>query len=141
MVHINSLERDGLRQVELCPTKSMMNTNNTFIPDRSQPGITMTAPTVRHRDVGDKYATGVPNIKKIRGKENITVGTRNVGTLRPAGKLERLTHAMGRYHWNIVEICGMRWESVVRCQQMTGTRFISVEKRTDMSMGLDFLCI
>ena len=32
----------------------------------------MTAPTVRHRDVGDKYATGVPKIKKIRGRENIS---------------------------------------------------------------------
>ena len=42
-----------------------MKTQNTLIPDRSQPGITMTAPTVRHRDVGDKYATGVPKIKMI----------------------------------------------------------------------------
>ena len=41
----------------------------------------MTAPTVRHRDVGDKYATGVPKIKKIRGRENISVGTWNVRTL------------------------------------------------------------
>ena len=49
----------------------MMNTNNTLIPDRSQPGITMTAPTVRHRNVGEKYATGVPKIKKIRGRENM----------------------------------------------------------------------
>ena len=55
MININSLERDGLRQAELCPRNTMMmNTNNTFIPDRSQPGITMAAPTVRHRDVGDK---------------------------------------------------------------------------------------
>ena len=71
MININSLERDGLRQAELCPRNTMMmNTNNTLIP---QPGITMTAPTVRHRDVGDKYATGVPKIKKIRGRENIVV--------------------------------------------------------------------
>ena len=56
MVNINSLERDGLRQAELGPRNTMMmNTNNTLLPDRSQPGITMTAPTVRHRDVGDKY--------------------------------------------------------------------------------------
>ena len=75
-----------------------MNTKNTLIPDRSQPGITMTAPTVRHQDVGDKYATGVLKIKKIRGRENIAVGTWNVITLRPAGKLEQLTHAMSRYH-------------------------------------------
>ena len=51
-----------------------------------------------HRDVGDKYATGVPKIKKIRGRENISVGTWNVRTLRPAGKLEQLTHPMSRYH-------------------------------------------
>ena len=39
-----ALERDGLRQAELCPRNTMMmNTNNTLIPDRSQPGITMTA--------------------------------------------------------------------------------------------------
>ena len=101
MVNINSLERDGLRQAELCPRHTMkMKTKNTLIPDRSQPGITMTAPTVRHQDVGDKYATGVPKIKKIRGRENIAVGTWNVRTLRPAGKLEQLTHAMSRYHWN-----------------------------------------
>ena len=66
----------------------IINTNDTLIPDRSQPGITMTAPTVRHRDVGDKYATGVPKIKKIRGSGNISVGTWNVRTLRPAGKLQ-----------------------------------------------------
>ena len=88
MVNINSLERDVLRQAELCPRNTMMmNTYNTLIPDRSQPGITMTSPTVRHRDVGAKYATGVPEIKKIRGRENICVGTWNVRTLRPQGNL------------------------------------------------------
>ena len=67
MVNINSLERNGLRQAELCPRKTMMkNINNTLIPDRSQHGITMAASTVRHLDVIDKYATGVPKIKKIR---------------------------------------------------------------------------
>ena len=66
MVNRNSLERDVLRQAELCSRKTMMmDTNNTLIPDRSQPGSTMTAPTVRHRDVGDKYTTGVPKIKKM----------------------------------------------------------------------------
>ena len=68
MVNINSLERDGLRQAKLCPRNTMMmNINNTLIPDRSQPGITMTAPTVWHRELGDKYATGKLKIKKIRG--------------------------------------------------------------------------
>ena len=40
MVNINSLERAGLRQAELCPRHTMkMKTKNTLIPDRSQPGI------------------------------------------------------------------------------------------------------
>ena len=74
MVNINSLERDGLRQAELCARNTMMmNTNNTLTLDRPQPGLTMTAPTVRYRDIGDKYATGVPKVKKIRGRENISV--------------------------------------------------------------------
>ena len=71
----------------------------------------MTSPTVRHRDVGDKYATGVQKIKKIRGREIIAVGTWNVRTLRPAGKLEQLTYAMSRYHWNTVRLCEMRWKN------------------------------
>ena len=112
MVNKNSLETDGLRQAELCPRNTMMmKPSNTLIPDRSRPGITMTALTVRHLDVGEKYATGVPKIKKIRGRENISVGTWNVKTLRPAGKLEQLTHAMRRYHWNIVGLCEMRWKN------------------------------
>ena len=141
MVDINSLERDGLCQAELCPRHiMMMNTKNNLIPDRSQPGITMIAPTVRHRDVDDKYATGVPKIKKIKSRENMAVGTSNVRTLRPAGKLEQLTHAMSRYHWNTVGSARCAGKTLVRCQQMTDTRFFSVEKRANMSMGLDYLC-
>ena len=34
-------------------------------------------------------ATGVPNIKKIRGRENISFETWNVRALGPAGKLDR----------------------------------------------------
>ena len=106
MVNINSLERDGLRQAELFPRNNMKkNINNTLIPDRSQPGIAVTAPAVRHRDVGDKYATGVPKTKQTRGRENIFVGTWSVRTLRPAGTLEQLSHAMGRHHWNTVGLC------------------------------------
>ena len=42
------------------------NISNTLIPVRSQPGITMTAPTVRHREVGEKYATGLPKKRKLK---------------------------------------------------------------------------
>ena len=37
--------------------------------------------------------------------------TWNVRTLTPAWKLEQLTHAMGRYHWNMVWLCEMRWKN------------------------------
>ena len=100
----------------------------------------MTAPIVRHRDVGDKYGTGVQKIKKIRGRENIAVGTWNVRTLRPAGKLEQLTHAMSRYHWNIWGSARCAGKNFSEMSTDDGQRCISVEKRANMSMGLDFLC-
>ena len=112
MVNINSLERDGLRQAELSPCYIMNNkANETLIQDRSQPGLTMTVPTACHLGVGDKYAFEGTNVKKIRGRENISLGTWNVRTLRPAGKLQELTHEMNRYHWNILGLCEMRWKN------------------------------
>ena len=42
----------------------MANINNAIVPDRSLSGIKTTAPTVKHRDVGDMYATGVPKYRK-----------------------------------------------------------------------------
>ena len=116
-----------LRQSELCP-RYIMNGQPQFIPDRSQPGLTMTAPTFRQWDVGDKYATIVAKIKKLRARKNISVETWNVRTLRPARKLEELTHGTDKYHWNILGFCEMRWKkTLVRCLQLTDTRFISVE--------------
>ena len=101
MVSINKLQRDGLRQAEFCPCYIMdTRPNETKIPDRWQPGLTMTAPTASHWGVGDKYATGGIKVKTIRGKENISTGTWNVRTLRPAGKLEELTHEMDRYMYH-----------------------------------------
>ena len=31
--------------------------------------------------------------------------------LKPAGKLQELTHEMYRYHWNILGLCEMRWRN------------------------------
>ena len=140
MVNINSLDRDGLCQAELCPRHTMMKgTNNTLIPDRSQPGITMTAPTVRHWDVCDKYATGVPKLKKIKGRESISVGTWNVRTLRPAGKLEQLTHAMSRYHWNIVGLCEMRWKNFGEMSTDYGHKVYISREEDRHEYGVGFL--
>ena len=62
-------------------------------------------------------------------------------TLRPAGKLEQLTHAMSRYHWNIVGLCEMRWKNLGEMSTDDGHKvYFLVEKMANMSMGLDFLC-
>ena len=79
------------------------------IPDRSQPGLTMTAPAAGHQDGGDKYVTGETK-PKLRGRQNITIGTWNVRTLRPDGKLEELTHEMARYTWHVLGLSEMRWK-------------------------------
>ena len=128
MVNINSLERDELRQVELFPRHTMIkNTNNTLIPNRSKPGIRMTAPTVRHRDVGDKYA-------KVKEYKSWNMECENA---EAAGNL--CNGQVSLEHSGAVQ--DALEKTLVRCQQMTDTRFISVETRTDMSMRLDFLCI
>ena len=62
-------------------------------------------------------------------------------TLRPAGKLEQLTHAIYRYLWNILGLCEMCWKNIGEMPTDDGHKVISVERRTGMSMGLDFLCI
>ena len=97
--------------------------------DQSQPGITMTAPTIRHRDVSDKHVTGALKTKKIRGREIISVGTCNLRALRPTGKLEQLTRARGRYDSNIPVSARCAGKTSLRCQHIEDTRFISAEKR------------
>ena len=99
----------------------------------------MTAPTVRHRGVGDKYATGVPKIKKIRGRENISVGAWNIRTLRPAGKLVHLTHAMSRYHWNIVGLYKMRWKNFGEMSTDDGHKVNFTGKEDRHEYGFGFL--
>ena len=84
------LEKDGLRQVVPCP-----KTSNYTIPDRSPLGSTRAAPSAVHQDGGVKYAIGASS--KIRGKDNITIGTWNTRALRAAGKLQELTQEIDRY--------------------------------------------
>ena len=86
-----------------------MTTHNHTIPDRSPPGSARTAPSARHQDGGVKYAPGASS--KIRGRDNITIGTWKRRTLRAAGKLQELTHEMDRYRWNILGLCEMRWKN------------------------------
>ena len=64
--------------------------NETIILDRSQSGLAVTAPTAGHWGKGDKYATDVKKVKKIRGRGNISIGAWNVRIVHvtPAGSLK-----------------------------------------------------
>ena len=75
-------------------------TTDYTIPDRSSPGSARTAPVIAHQGEGVKWATDDNN--KLRTRSNISIGTWNVRTLRPPGKLEELTHEMRRYRWSVI---------------------------------------
>ena len=87
----------------------MTKASNHTIPDRSPPGSTRTAPSAVHQDGDVKYATGAS--LKIRRRDNITIGTWNIRILRAAGILQKLTHKMDRYRWNIFGLRKMRWKN------------------------------
>ena len=76
-------------------THHVMKTSNHTIPDQSPPRSTRTAPSAVHLDGGVKYATGASS--KIRGRDNIAIGTWNIRTLSTAWKLQELTDEMDRY--------------------------------------------
>ena len=69
-------------------------------------------PSAGHQGRGDKYATGKQTTKKIRGRENITIGTRNVRTLNSTGKVKELTYGMTRHNWHVTGLCGVRWKYI-----------------------------
>ena len=104
------MERDGLRHATSPKTHHMkMTTTSQSIPARSSPG-TRTAPSVAdHQDGGEKYATD--ETISLRARNNITIGTWNVRSLRAAGKVEELTHEMKRYRWNILGLCKVPWKN------------------------------
>ena len=96
----------------------------------------MTLLIVKHWELGDRYASGVRKIKRIRSRENTSARKWNERTLRPAGKLKQLTHAMDKYHWNILGLC--------RCagKSLTDTKgYFSGEKdRYDYEVGFLMKC-
>ena len=118
-------------------THHVMITSNHTIPDRLLPGSTRTAPSTVHQDGDVKYATATSS--KIRGRDNITIGTWNTRTLRAAGKLQELTHEMDRYRWNILGLCEMRWKNFGETTPEEGHKVCSVEQRINTSMALEFL--
>ena len=85
----------------------MTATNDRIsIPDRSRPGTTTTFP-VGQQGGNDKSATGA----KLRGREDITIATWNVRTIRAAGKVEELLLEMDPYKWSILGLCELRWKN------------------------------
>ena len=103
------MERDGLRHATLPKTHHMKMTATTqSISARSSPGTWTTPSVADHQDGAEKYATNGP--KSLRARNNITIGTWNVRSLRATGKIEEPTHEMKRYRCNILGLCEVRWK-------------------------------
>ena len=60
-------------------------------------------------------------------------------TLRPAGKLEQLTHAISSYHWNIVRLCQMRWKNFGEMSKEDGHKAYFNEEEERHEYGVRFL--
>ena len=114
-----------------------MTTHNHTKPDRSPLGSTRTEPSAVHQEGGVKYATGAPS--KIRGRDNITIGTWNTRTLRAARKLQELTHEMDRHRWNILGLFEMTWKNFGETTKEEGHRVFFSEKEDKHEHGVGFL--
>ena len=131
-------ERDGLRLATLPETHHMkMTTTTQSIPGRSSLG-TRTAPAVAgHQDGGEKYATDGP--KSLSARNNITIGTWNVRSLRAARKAEEVTHEMKRYRWNFLGLCEVRWRNFGETSTPEGHKLFFSGREDKQEHGLGFL--
>ena len=86
-------------------------------------------------DEGEKYVTDGP--KSLRARNNITIGTWNVRSLRAAGKVEELTHEMKRYQWNIFGLSEVRWKNFSATSTLEGHKlfFSGCEDRHENGVG------
>ena len=133
------MERVGLRQALFAyDTPHEMTTIFQPIPDWSSPGSKRTAPSIAHQDAGEKYATGVTT-SKISTRSNITIGAKNVRTLRMAGKLEELSYEMSRYRWNILGLCEVRWKNFGETCTNEGHKLHFSGKEDKHEQGVGFL--
>ena len=116
-----------------------MSAKKNTIPDQSSPGSPRTAPPAVHQGrVGEKWITGVPK-KIIRARNNITIDTWNVRTLKDVGKLEELQHEMKRYDWNILGLCESQLLKAGEKSTQEGHRLFWSAKTTYMSKVLGSL--
>ena len=98
---------------------------------------TRTAPSAVHQDRGVKCVTRTSS--KIRVRDNITIVIRNTRTLRPAGKLQELTHEMDRYIWNILGLCEMKWKNIGETTTEEGHKVFFSGKEDKHEHGVAFL--
>ena len=113
----------------------MTATNDRIsIPDRSRPDTTTAFP-VGHQGGNDRCATGA----KLRGREDITIATWTVRTLRAAGKVEELLHEMDRYKWSILGLCEMRWKKSGEIPTDGGHRMYLSGKQDKHEQGVGYL--
>ena len=82
----------NLKSKEECAQDTSPTNDRICTPDRSRPGTTTAFP-IGHRGGNDKCATGA----RLCGREDTTIATGNVRTLRAAGKVEELLHEVDRY--------------------------------------------
>ena len=78
-------------------------------------------------------------IIKIRGRDNITIGTWTPRILRAAGTLQDLTHEMDRYRWNIRGLCEMRWKNFGETTTDKGRKVFVSGKENKHDHGVGFL--
>ena len=132
----SGMERDGLRHATLAKTHHMKMTTTSILA-RSLPGTRTTPSVAGHQDGGEKYATDGP--KSLRARNNITIGTWNVRSLRAAGKVEELTHEMKRYSWNILGLCEVRRKHFGKTSTAEGHKLFFSGREDRHEHGVGFL--
>ena len=134
----SGLERDGLHHTTLRKTHHMkMTTTTQSIPAQSSPGTKTALAVAGHQDGGERYATDGP--KLLRARNNITIGTWNVRLLRAAGKVEKLTHEMKKYWWNIRGLCEVCWKHFGETSTPEGHKLFFSDSEDRYEHGVRFL--
>lgn len=131
-----------LHQADRCPRNTIVNNiNDTLIRDWLQPGLTIAEPTIGHWDVSDKYETSVQKINKIRITGNISFESGNNRKSVASWETKRADKSNGQvsleHTWTLQD----ELENFGEISTDNGHKVLPEEKRTDISMWLDFMCI
>ena len=77
--------------------------------------------------------------KSLHARNNITIGTWNLRSLRTAGKVEELTHEMKRYRWNILGLCEICWKNFRETPTPEGHKLFFSDHKDRHEHGVGFL--